>query len=179
VRGTLAAFRVDVDRATKPLYVLRGLLFVFALWLCHAAVKARTFSGAHGVTDRIALRRARVLDSYPVLMLLLMTVSPLIWEHHPVIVVLPLLVMLKALDREGDAVLWFLSWCLIFIVPTFDLYPFSYRIALGCALAYWLFLRLVRRRDAGEGRYFQRAQAALARLTSYSERSSAPPVSSR
>jgi hypothetical protein len=182
VRGTLAAFRADVDRATRLLYVLRGLLFAFALWLCHAAVKARTFSAARGSSGVLAPREARVLDSYPILMLLLMTVSPLIWEHHPVLVVLPLLVMLKVIDREGDAVLWLLAWCLLFVVPTFDLYPFSYRISLGCALAYWLLFRLVRRRDVREGRWFGRVHAVLARLgppDDHSDRSSAPPVSSR
>jgi hypothetical protein len=116
------------------------------------------------------------------LMLFLMSVSPLVWEHHPVIIVLSLLVMLKQLDNEADVLLWFGAWFLCFIVPTFDLYPFSFRITLGVFFAYWLLVRLVRR-ETRYGRYFAGVNAAFARLgglsSAHSERSSAPPVSSK
>jgi len=91
--------------------------------------------------------------------------------------------MLKQLDREGDALLWLIAWFLCFLVPTFDLYPFSFRIALGAALIFWLLIRLVRR-DSRAGRFFTHANAVLTRIGSvsaapHSDRSSAPPVSSK
>jgi hypothetical protein len=177
VRSTYWAFGLSVEEARGPILVLRGCLTILSLGLCWGAIRKRTFSG--GSAGPIE----RVLDAYPVLMLFLMSVSPLVWEHHPVIIVLSLLVMLKQLDTEGDALLWFGAWFLCFFVPTFDLYPFSFRITLGVFFAYWLLLRLVLR-DTRYGRYFARANAAFARLSGttaniHSERSSAPPVSSK
>jgi hypothetical protein len=177
VRSTYWAFGLNIDEARSLVLVLRALVTLLSLGLCWGAIRKRTFSGGSPVP--IAL----VLDAYPVLMLFLMSVSPLVWEHHPVIIVLSLLAMLKQVDSEADALLWFGAWFLCFFVPTFDLYPFSFRITLGVFFAYWLLLRLVRR-DTRYGRYFARANAALSRLgcataSAHSERSSAPPVSSR
>jgi hypothetical protein len=165
LRTTYWVFGADIERARTPILVLRSLLCALSLWLCIAAMRRRTFSGGP------ASDAARVLDSYPVLMLFLMSVSPLVWEHHVVIVVLSLLVMLKRLDNPADALLWLGAWFLCFLTPTFDIYPFSFRITLGVAFAYWLLVRITRR-DSRPGQYFTR-------LELYSERSSAPPVSSR
>jgi len=179
-RASYWAFGANPERARIPIWITRALLCLVSVWLCLAAIQRRTFSAA---ASGVSAAGARALDAYPVLMLFLMSVAPLVWEHHPVIIVLSLLVMLKQLTGETDAVLWLLSWFLCFLVPTFDLYPFSFRITLGVALAYWLLLRLVRR-DSRAGPYFRRAHAVLARLgpagaATHSERSSAPPVSSR
>jgi Glycosyltransferase family 87 len=170
VRTTYWVFGAELEHARKPLLVLRSLLCALSLWLCIAAMRRRTFSG--GPPGDLA----RVLDSFPVLMLFLMSVSPLVWEHHPVIIVLSLLVLLKQLDNQADALLWLGAWFLCFLTPTFDIYPFSFRITLGVAFAYWLLAR-VTRREQRPGQYFTRVNAAFARL--HSDRSSAPPVSSR
>jgi Glycosyltransferase family 87 len=178
VRITYWELGLNIDDARTPIVVLRALLTLLSLALCGFAMRKRTFSG--GPSGNLA----RALDAFPVLMLFLMSVSPLVWEHHPVIIVLSLLVMLKQLDNQADVVLWLGAWFLCFFVPTFDVYPFSFRITLGVFFAYWLLLRVVRR-DTRYGRYFARANAALARFggvpsaTTHSERSIAPPVSSK
>jgi hypothetical protein len=170
VRTTYWVFGADLERARMPILVLRSLLCALSLWLCIAAMRRRPFSGGPSGDT------ARVLDSYPVLMLFLMSVSPLVWEHHPVIIVLSLLVMLKQLDNQADVLLWLGAWFLCFLTPTFDIYPFSFRITLGVAFAYWLLVRITRR-DPRPGQYFARLHAALARF--HSDKSSAPPVSSK
>jgi hypothetical protein len=179
VRTTYWVFGVSLQEAKAPIMALRAFLTLLSLGLCWAAIRKRTFSGGSGSP------LACVLDAYPVLMLFLMSVSPLVWEHHPVIIVLPLLVMLKQLDSEADVLLWFGAWFMCFFVPTFDVYPFSFRITLGVFFAYWLLVRLVRR-DTRYGRYFARANAVLSRLggvtsatATHSDRSIAPPVSSK
>jgi hypothetical protein len=176
VRSTYWAFGLNPEDAKPLIMLLRAGLTIVSLGLCWAAIRKRTFSGGS------ASPLARVLDVYPVLMLFLMSVSPLVWEHHPVIIILPLLVMLKQVDSEADALLWFAAWFLCFLVPTFDLYPFSFRITLGVFFAYWLLARIVRR-ETRYGRYFARANAVFSRLSGptnvHSERSSAPPVSSK
>jgi hypothetical protein len=80
-----------------------------------------------------------------------------------VLMVLSLLVLRKRVDGQADSVLWLLSWCLIFLIPTFDVYPFSYRITLGAGLVYWLFLRFVRR-PAAPGGAFAAVNARLGAL---------------
>ncbi|MDB4977050.1 MAG: hypothetical protein JWN48_5391 [Myxococcaceae bacterium] len=164
LRAGLRAFGKDLELARMPLLVMRASLFALAMWLCYGAIKHRTFSGGTGMSATLDARTALVMDSYPILMLLLTSISPLLWEHHPVLIVLSLLVLLKRLDCEADAALWLIAWFVIFLVPTFDVYPFSYRITLGAALSYWLMVRLVRRDGApgtprAAGRYFERADA--------------------
>jgi hypothetical protein len=178
VRITYWELGLPLEAAQTPIVVIRGFLVLLSLALCWFAMHNRTFSG--GASGNLA----RVLDAFPVLMLFLMSVSPLVWEHHPVIIVLSVLVMLKQLDHQTDVLLWLGAWFLCFFVPTFDVYPFSFRITLGVFFAYWLLIRLVRR-DTRYGRYFARANAALSRLggvpsaTTHSDRSIAPPVSSK
>ncbi|HKU38078.1 MAG TPA: glycosyltransferase 87 family protein [Polyangiales bacterium] len=172
VRVTYWVFGIPLEAARTPILVLRTLLCVLSLWLLSACWRRRSFSCAAAVSDE-----TRVLDGYPVLMLFLMSVSPLVWEHHPVIILLSLLVPLKRLDDAADALLWLAAWYLCFLVPTFDIYPFSFRILLGVAFAYTLLARIARR-EPRPSVHFARVQAALARL-SHSSSSSAPPVSSK
>ena len=174
MRVSYFVFGLDLDRARKPILVLRVLLSVLSLWLCIAAMRRRAFSG--GRAELAGSNAARVHDSYPVLMLFLMSVSPLVWEHHPVIIVLSLLLMLKRLENQADALLWLGAWFLCFLTPTFDIYPYAFRITLGVAFAYWLLARITRR-ESRPGEWFTRANEAFARI--HSDKSSAPPVSSR
>lgn len=175
LRSTLSVFKQDLGLANGPVLALKLLLFGFGLWLCRRMISRRIFSGAHEQVVMAeppplhllrplpaAAREGRVLDTYPVLLMLLTTLSPLLWEHHPVLLILPFLVMLKKIDREADALIWLGAWFLVFLVPTFDIYPFSFRILLGAGLAYWLLAR-ISGRDFRDGRYFAQANSLLER----------------
>jgi len=70
-------------------------------------------------------------------------------------------------------VLLFSASFLIFLLPTFDAYPWSYHRLLGILLAYVLLYRLARREDAAESPVFARF-AALFRPLDASPPSQAP-----
>ncbi len=48
------------------------------------------------------------------------------------------LLMLKKISSPGQLFLYVLAWFLIFVVPTFDCYPFSYHRLLGLLICYVL-----------------------------------------
>lgn len=153
-RASALLFGRSEDSVRIPIALARGAVFLFLAWVWLQAVRNRSFSrGKLG-------REAIALDSYPVLLFLLMAISPLVWEHHPVLIVPTFLVLLVKLDDPVDCVLWLLAWFLVYAVPTFDLYPLSFHLLLGEGLTAWLLTRVVRR-GTGHGRYFARANRAL------------------
>jgi hypothetical protein len=67
-----------------------------------------------------------VLDAVPVLLLFMLLGSPLVWEHHPVFVALPYLLMLKVLEGPTEYGLYGLAYFLEYLLPTFDFFPWSF-----------------------------------------------------
>ncbi|MFI5305872.1 MAG: glycosyltransferase family 87 protein [Polyangiales bacterium] len=157
LRATSVLLGHDPAAMRIPTLVTRALVLVALLWLWRLAVRRRAFSAGRGGAEAVAL------DSYPVLLLLMMSVSPLVWEHHPVLIVPTFLVLLGKLEDATDAVLWLLAWFLVLATPTFDLYPFSYHLLAGEALIAWLLVRAARR-GPGRGRFVQRAEHSLAAM---------------
>jgi hypothetical protein len=72
-----------------------------------------------------------VLNSYAVLPVLMLAVSPSIWEHHFVFLMLTMLVLIAALRELWEAVLYCLAYLFIFLFPVFDIYPVSYLRLVG------------------------------------------------
>jgi hypothetical protein len=69
------------------------------------------------------------LESLPLILL----ISPLVWEHHYVLIIPYCLWLLtrKNVQQNGLA---FLGAFLVFAIPTFDLFPFSFNRILGLLL---------------------------------------------
>ena len=62
--------------------------------------------------------------------------SPLVWEHHFVLI-LPLSIWALAIHKREHFPLLVLANVLIYLIPTFDLFPFSYHRLIGlCVLLY-------------------------------------------
>lgn len=85
---------------------------------------------ADGTLDLPFLRLSGHVADTTALMLL---ISPMVWEHHYVIA-LPLAIW--AIAMEGNSRPWpvFIALFLMFAVPTFDLFPFSYHRLAGLIL---------------------------------------------
>ena len=61
-----------------------------------------------------------------------MTLSaPLMWEHHGVFVALPALLLTRKLASPAEWTLFGTSYLAVFLLPTFDYYPWSYARLLG------------------------------------------------
>jgi hypothetical protein len=84
---------------------------------------------------------SRLYNSLPLLAILMMSASPLVWEHHGIILALPFLLLLKRLDAPSDW-LWFgLAYLLQYILPTFDFFPWSYGRLFAPLILLWLVWR--------------------------------------
>jgi len=162
LRASYSLLGMDPAAARAPVQLARGALLVIGLWLCRRAVAAGLFS------DAAPARVLLVRDTYPVLMLVMTTVSPLFWEHHPVLMLLPIVLIVRRIDGPGEALLWLSAHFMIYLVPTFDIYPFSFHRMLGALLVYALIWHYTRapRRNGSWFEHFERRLAALVATSS-------------
>jgi hypothetical protein len=91
---------------------------------------------------------SHVLNAWPALCVLMVLASPLVWEHHPVFVALPFLVITRRLQAPGEWAVFSFAYLLVFLMPTFDFYPWSFgRLAGLLALLALLYRTSGRDRD--------------------------------
>jgi len=83
----------------------------------------------------------RLYNSLPLLAILMILATPLIWEHHGIILTLPFLLMLKCLDTPSEWSWFGFAYLLQYIVPTFDFFPWSYGHLLAPLILLWLVFR--------------------------------------
>jgi SAM-dependent methyltransferase/uncharacterized membrane protein len=115
------------------LYVLGISLPVLQQWL--VIVFKAGFTLAVGALIRNAIRKgifvardaedAVLLNGLPLFMVLAVMTSPLVWEHHFVLMVLPVLVVLNCARGKRTVRLLLLVYGSLFLLPVFDVYPFS------------------------------------------------------
>jgi len=137
VRTSLFYFGLGSLLSRPLILVLKLGVLVISLRIMWCAVRMRLFCREETVP-------AVVLNSFIVLILLMMMLSPLVWAHHLVLIIFPFLVMLKRLSRPLDWMLYLAAWALIFVIPVFDFYPFSYKNLFAVVLCYILLIRFLR-----------------------------------
>ncbi len=104
-----------------------------------------------------------VLNAWPALTVLMVLASPLVWEHHPVFVALPFLVITRRLQAPGEWAVFSLAYLLVFLLPTFDFYPWSFgRLAGLLVLLALLYRTSGRDRDGDVFRLVQERLGARA-----------------
>jgi len=121
--------------------------------------KAFVLAAALAVTG-VAIRRGAfvagrgpghdVLNAWPALAVLMVLASPLVWEHHPVFVALPFLVITRRLQAPGEWAVFSLAYLLVFLVPTFDFYPWSFGRLAGLLVLLALLYRTSGRDQDGD-----------------------------
>jgi len=146
--GAVFHFRFDAERwVTLP---LKGLVLLAGAALWRRLGRRNVF----GLDPRRA--DLGLYHGFVVLSFLMVLLSPVLWEHYPVFLLFPFLLMLKPLATAGDYLVYGLAWHLIFLMPTFDCYPLSYHRLLGIALCGALLFRVARRRPEQSGALFNR-----------------------
>jgi hypothetical protein len=139
----------SIDSFLRATTLATGINVQILIWPAKAAVVAVCLGLA-----LIHLRRrtfvredtpgAAVLNAMPALMVLMVVVAPLVWEHHAVFLGLSYIVVATVLQREDCA--WFVfAYFLEFLMPTFDFFPWSYRRLISPLIL----LALAWRRAAG------------------------------
>jgi len=91
-----------------------------------------------------------VLNGWPALSVLMVLASPLVWEHHPVFVALPFLVVTRRLQAPGEWAAYTLVYLLVFLLPTFDFYPWSFGRLTGLLVLLALLYRTLDRDRDGD-----------------------------
>jgi hypothetical protein len=72
-------------------------------------------------------------------------ISPRLWTHYCVVLTFPFLVLMRAIRGRREMVLYGISYVLLFLIPVFDLFPFSYHRLLAIVLLYRLYWIICRR----------------------------------
>jgi hypothetical protein len=54
-----------------------------------------------------------------------------VWEHHAIFLTLPFLLLLKKLESPTEWLLYGCVYLLVFLMPTFDYFPWSYGRLVG------------------------------------------------
>jgi hypothetical protein len=138
----------------QPLVRLAAKAAALAVALAAAAraVRSGTFAPGGGAGGHVH-------NGWPALAVLMVLASPLLWEHHPVFTALSFLVVTRKLEGPGEWAAWSLSYGLVYLLPTFDFYPWSFGRLLGLLLLLSLLLRVADGRP--DGAVFRRAHERL------------------
>jgi hypothetical protein len=128
--------------------VVRALVLlakaVTAIVVIFLSIRARGFlSNGSG--------KRRVFDSIVPLFVGMTLLSPLVWEHHPMFLTLPFLLLLKKLETPAEWTLYGAVYLLVFLVPIFDYFPWSYGRLVGMLILLALLWQL---RDRSSNSFF-------------------------
>lgn len=154
MRATFAFLNIETTKAQYLVLVLKLALLAASLGILLKTIRHKVYYEGENKLEVI-------YNSYIVLLFLMTVLSPIIWEHHPVFIIFPFLVMLKKISTVENLILYLLAYILIFIIPTFDFYPFSYHRLLGLMLCYPLLFKFSRAKKQVEVGWFEKVNQAL------------------
>jgi alpha-1,2-mannosyltransferase len=123
--------------------VVKASVLALALAAMGIAIRRGAFVSGH-------VASSHVLNGWPALSVLMVLASPLVWEHHPVFTALPFLVITRKLRTPGEWAAWSLAYCVVYWLPTFDFYPWSFGRLAGLLILLALLYRVSGRSEDGQ-----------------------------
>ncbi|HET9590170.1 MAG TPA: glycosyltransferase 87 family protein [Anaerolineales bacterium] len=137
----LSYFRADPVLVRILIYLAKGFTVLAGLYLC---VRPPMFfsnqeAGLH------------LYNSIIPLFVVMTLASPLVWEHHAIFLALPFLLLMKKLDSPTEWISYGAAYMLVFLLPAFDFFPWSYGRLPGMLILLTL-LWVVR--DRGDNAFF-------------------------
>jgi hypothetical protein len=144
-RSTAAVLGGPFAAADLPLVrlVAKACVLAAALAVAGVAIARGAFVSPRGPGSD-------VVNSWPALAVLMVLASPLVWEHHPVFVALPFLVVTRRLQAPGEWAAFSLAYLVVFLLPTFDFYPWSFGRLAGLVVLLALLYRTAGRERDGD-----------------------------
>jgi hypothetical protein len=110
--------------------------------------------------NEVGSRRV-ILNSYVILPLLMIAVSPSIWPHHFVFLMLTILVLFSALREAWEWWLYLFVYLFLFLVPIYDIYPMSYLRLLAIVILIALFNAVAKHKADSELGWFRSLKSRL------------------
>jgi len=133
IRATFTIAKLNLNNSNTVISIIKLFICVLSIGICYRCVKNKTFYSG--------IQKEEVLYNSCIVLMFLMTIlSPIIWEHHPVFIIFPFLIILKRLFIMESIIIYIIAYLFIFLIPTFDFYPFSYHRLLGMILCYIIFI---------------------------------------
>lgn len=82
--------------------------------------------------------KAQPFDAIVPLFVGMTLLSPLVWEHHALFLTLPFLLLLKKLESPAEWMYYGIAYLLVFLIPVFDYFPWSYARLPGILILLFL-----------------------------------------
>jgi len=143
----------SVDSLVRATAILLGVDFSSTVIIFKAPILVLIFVTAvynmrHATFSVRKETRQDILNSIPSLLVLMVLASPRVWEHHPVFLAIPFLLITKKLNTPYSWMWYCFAYLLEFIMPTFDFYPWSYGRLISPIILTILMLRFCRKHDS-------------------------------
>ena len=138
---TLSFFRANFSTVRVLVILTKGFVAIVTILL---SIRAKGFFSAES-------KEARLFNSIVPLFVGMTLLSPLVWEHHALFLTLPFLLLLKKLESPTEWILYAVVYLLVFLVPVFDYFPWSYGRLLGMLI---LLALLWKSNDRGRNTFF-------------------------
>jgi hypothetical protein len=133
---SLSYFRADFATVRILVLLAKGLTAMTVIFLC---LRTRGFFSS-GEDAR------HLYDTIIPLFVGMTLLSPLVWEHHALFLTLPFLLLLKKLASPAEWIAYGAVYLLVFLIPIFDYFPWSYGRLVGILILLGL-LWITRDRD--------------------------------
>ena len=122
----------------------------YAIKLLVALVSFRIMLGAirnGSFLDSGDAKLRTLYNSYVILPVLMVMLFPVTWVYHYTFIIPSFILMLRQVRSNREGLAYFLSLYLVFLVPTFDVFPFSFHRIAGMILFYGLLLSASKHRE--------------------------------
>lgn len=153
VRTLAIAFRKD---GTALVPFIKVPVLVGLVWSVRYSVQTRMWAKRD---DGLGILQ----NSLPLLLFVMVFLSPLVWEHHFVFLAVPFLLIIRKLQTSLQWVAYGFSYLCVYLMPTFDFYPWSFCRLFGAGVLFVLCIRLATQRDSP---WFEAFQQKFNRIVS-------------
>ena len=125
--NTFNQLSLHLNYAQYLISFLKIAIILFCFGIIYSSIKSKFFFQSND-------REHVVFNSFVVVLFLMVLLSPLIWVHHLVFLIFPFILILKKISNFNQLMIYGIAYILLFLVPTFDFYPFSYIRLTGIML---------------------------------------------
>lgn len=99
---------------------------------------ATLYTMAQNILAQSFSKENRLLNAAPALFVFMTLGSPIVWDHHGMFVSLAFLLMLKRIESPTHWMIFFTTYFLEFMLPSFDFFPWSYGRLIAPMVVLWL-----------------------------------------